>query len=99
MGEIAFTHCTYKSGDLPLVLVTIYTYKSKVEVQKNFDMSMKSVGNAELVSGLGDGAYWWKDKGTFFVAKDKQMVTIFLGQSVASLTAAKSLAEKVVQKV
>ena len=46
MGEIKYSHCTYKkkNSDLVSVLLTVYTYKSKAEVKKYFESSMKYAG-------------------------------------------------------
>jgi hypothetical protein len=98
MGEIRFSHCTYKkNADLVGVLLTVYTYKSKDEVKKLFESSMKEAGDTEPVSGLGDGAYWWKSKTTFFVVKGKYMISLFLGSDAGGLAAAKNMAEKAVK--
>ncbi|MBL7696540.1 MAG: hypothetical protein JNK79_00205 [Chitinophagaceae bacterium] len=100
LGDIPFSHCTFKkNSDLIALLLTIYTYKSKDEVKKLFESSMKQVGGTEPVSGLGDGAYWWKSKNSLFVIKDKYMVTILLGPETGELKAAKSIGEIVVKKM
>ena len=60
---------------------------------------MKEIGHTTPVSGLGDGAYWWKSKTTFLVIKDKYMISIISGTDEAGLKAAKSMAEKVVNRL
>jgi len=95
MGEIKYSHCTYKkkSGMIG-VLLSVYKYQSKAEVKKYFENSMKEVGKLTPVPGLGDGAYWWKSKTTFFVIKDNYMISIISGTDEVGLKAAKSMAEK-----
>jgi hypothetical protein len=100
MGEVTFSHCTYKDRDLPVVLLTVYTYEiGKAEMKKLFESAKKQAGDAETLSGLGDDAYWWKSKTTLFVIKDKYMVSLFLGSGVAKLEAAQNMAQKVVQRL
>jgi hypothetical protein len=101
-GEMKYSHCTYlkdKESQLTTMLLTVWEYKSKEVVKQGFDAGIKEAGDAEKVSGLGDGAYWWKSKNTFFVAKDKYMVSILLGEEVAKLEAAKSIAGMVVKRL
>jgi hypothetical protein len=99
-GEFNFSHCTYKDRDLPLVLLTVYTYQiGKAEIKTLFDSAKKQAGDAETVNGLGDAAYWWKSKTTLLAIKDKYMISLFLGSGVAKLEAAKNIAEKVVQRL
>jgi len=100
MGEVRYSHCTYKknSGMIGLLL-SVYTYNSKTEVKKHFESSMKEIGHTTPVSGLGDAAYWWKSKTTFLVIKDKYMISIISGADEAGLKAAKSMAEKVVNRL
>lgn len=98
LGEAAFSHCTYKEGDKTLVLATVYTYSlDKAELQRNFETARRQANDAEIVTGLGDNAYWWKSKTTLIVLKDKYMVTVTMGPSVARLEGAKALAAKVVR--
>jgi hypothetical protein len=98
LGQVAFSHCSYRDGNATLVLATVYTYQlGKAELQQQFETAKKHAGDAETVRGLGDGAYWWKSKTTLFVIKDRYMVSVLMGPSVAQLEAAKSLAAKIVQ--
>jgi hypothetical protein len=101
-GEMTYSHCTYfkdKEAQLTTLLLTVWTYKSKAVLQEGFDAGIKAAGDAERVNGLGDGAYWWKSKNTFFVAKDKYMVSILLGEEVAKIEAAKKIAGMVVKRL
>jgi len=50
----------------------------------------KNAGDSEKVSGRGDGAFWWKSKSSFFAIKDRYMVSMFLGEGIANLEAAKT---------
>jgi hypothetical protein len=101
LGEIPFSHCTFhKSENLIGVLLTVYTYKSPGEVKTFFEASMKEAGDTEAVSGLGDGAFWWKSKGSMFVIKGKNMASIFIGTGVAGQKkAGQAVAEKVASRL
>ena len=73
-GETKYSHCTYfkdQEAQLTTLLLTVWEYKSKAVVKQGFDASIKEAGDVEKVNGVGDGAFWWKSKNTFFVAKDK----------------------------
>jgi hypothetical protein len=101
-GEMKFSHCTYfkeKGSQLTTMLLTVWTYKSEDVVKQSFEASIKEAGDMEKVTGVGDGAFWWKDKTTFFVIKDNHMVSMFLGEDVASLEAAKKLAGIAVKRL
>jgi hypothetical protein len=102
-GEMKYSHCTYfkdKEAQFTTLLLTVWTYKSKAVVKQGFDAGIKEAGgDLERVNGLGDGAYWWKSKNTFFVAKDQYMVSILLGEEVAKLEAAKNIAGMVVKRL
>ena len=42
MGQITFSHCSYKDGSKTLVLATVYTYQmGKAEMQKQFEAAKK----------------------------------------------------------
>lgn len=100
MGQVTFSHCSYKDGSKTLVLATVYTYQlGKAELQKQFEAAKKQAGDAETVGGLGDGAYWWKSKTTLLAIKDKYMVSVLMGPSVPRLEAAKTMATKIVQRL
>jgi hypothetical protein len=58
-GEFSYAHCTYREGERILLLLTVYAYEmDRAEIRRLFDSAKQQAGDAETVSGLGDGAYW-----------------------------------------
>ena len=104
LGEVPFSHCTYNlknDPELVAVLLTVYTYKSEPEVRAFVENARKEVGAETIpVMGIGDVAYWWKDKATLFVSEDEHIVSVFLGPGVdESLKAAQNIAQKVLNRI
>ena len=104
LGEVPFSHCTYNlknDSELVAVLLTVYTYKSEAEVRAFFEKARKDVGAETIpVMGIGDAAYWWKDKATLFVSEDEHILSVFLGPGVdESLKAAQDIAQTVLKRI
>ena len=104
LGEVPFSHCTYKiknDAELVAVLLTVYTYQSKAEVKAFFEKARKEVGaETTPVMGIGDVAYWWKDKATLFVSEDEHILSVFLGPGVdESLKAAQGIAQTALKRI
>ena len=104
LGEVPFSHCTYNTrndADLVAVLLTVYTYKSEAEVKAFIEKAREEVGaETTPVMGIGDVAYWWKDKATLFVSEGEHILSVFLGPGVdESLKAAQNIAQKVVNRI
>ena len=104
LGEVPFSHCTYNlrsDAELVAVLLTVYTYKSEAEVRAFSEQARKEVGAETIpVMGIGDVAYWWKDKATLFVSEDEHILSVFLGPGVdESLKAALNIAQMVLTRI